>query len=142
MDKLEPLLSVISEVRLRIGDNRQAATLKLAMNLNIAAQVEGLAEALTLARDAGLADDVFFGALGRNVGYSGVTRLKEPKLRARDYAPQFSVKHLLKDLRLAAKTGRGGQFPLLATLQEIYDHSVEMGMADEDIAAVIRRLER
>ena len=39
-----------------------------------------------------------------NVGRSGLSDLKEPKLRAGDYAPQFSLKHMDKDLRLALET--------------------------------------
>src|SRR5690606_13141115 len=59
--ELEPLLALVSSTRLHIGGHRQAATLKLAMNLNIAAQMEALAEAATLVRRAGIDDDVFFG---------------------------------------------------------------------------------
>jgi 3-hydroxyisobutyrate dehydrogenase-like beta-hydroxyacid dehydrogenase len=46
-----------------------------------------------------------------NVAWSGLSALKEPKLRAGDYAPQFSVKHMLKDLRLAlaARPGEGSR---------------------------------
>src|SRR3990170_2314309 len=82
IDELEPVLSVISSKRFVIGTNEQACTFKLAMNLNIAAQMEGLAEALTMSRTAGISDDVFFGALAQNVSYSGLVKLKEPKLRA------------------------------------------------------------
>jgi 3-hydroxyisobutyrate dehydrogenase-like beta-hydroxyacid dehydrogenase len=138
--ELEPLLSLVSETRFHIGTNRQAATLKLAMNLNIAAHMQGLAEALTMARRAGLNDDLFFTALAKNVSYSGVTRLKEPKLRAGDFSPQFSVKHLLKDLKLAAHTVGGDEFPLLDTLQGCYHAAAINGLADEDISAVIKQI--
>lgn len=140
MAELEPLFSIISELRYRIGTNRQAATLKLAMNLNIAAQMEGLAEALTLVRRAGLGDELFFSALSKNVGYSGVTRLKEAKLKAGDFAPQFSVKHLLKDLRLAGQIGPDQRLPLLAALQSCYAEAAAAGLAEEDISAVIKQL--
>jgi 3-hydroxyisobutyrate dehydrogenase-like beta-hydroxyacid dehydrogenase len=140
MNAVDELLSLVSEIRYRIGTNRQASTLKLAMNLNIAAHVQGLVEALTMARNAGLADDVFFSALSRNVGYSGVTKLKEPKLRTADFAPQFSVKHLLKDLKLAAGVTGCEEFPLLETLQGCYHAATLEGMGDEDISAVIKLL--
>jgi 3-hydroxyisobutyrate dehydrogenase-like beta-hydroxyacid dehydrogenase len=77
--ELEPLLSLVSSHRFVIGNASQAASLKLAMNLNIAAQMEALSEALTLSRRAGISDDVFFEALGKNASYSGLTKLKEPK---------------------------------------------------------------
>jgi len=51
------------------------------------------------------------------VSYSGVTKLKEAKLRAADFAPQFSVKHMHKDMRLAAATAGGADYPLLQTVR-------------------------
>ncbi len=140
MAELESLLLLISETRFPIGTNKQAATLKLAMNLNIAAHMQGLVEALTMARRAGVGDELFFTALAKNVSYSGVTRLKEPKLRAGDFSPQFSVKHLLKDLKLAAHTVGGDEFSLLETLQGCYQAAALNGLADEDISSVIKRL--
>lgn len=140
MDDLDALLALVSQARLRIGDHRQAATLKLAMNLNIIAQMEALAEALTLARRGGVSDDVFFGALARNVGYSGLVKLKEPKLRAADFSPQFSVKHMHKDMRLAAALPGAGALPLLATLRERLAEAEARGWSEEDFAALIKLL--
>ena len=140
--ELEPLLSLVSVKRFVIGTNEQACTLKLAMNLNIAAQLEGLAEALTLARRAGVSDAVFFDALSQNVSYSGVTKLKELKLRAEDYAPQFSVKHLHKDLRLASRTAACDDFPVLEAVREAFKTAEARGLGDEDISAVIKLLDQ
>lgn len=137
----EPLLSLVSGTRFPIGTNRQAATLKLAMNLNIAAHMQGLVEALTLARRAGVSDETFFTVMAKNVGYSGVTKLKEPKVRAGDFSPQFSVKHLLKDLRLASRTAGCDEYPLLDTVREILHHASEAGWADEDFSAIIKLME-
>jgi 3-hydroxyisobutyrate dehydrogenase-like beta-hydroxyacid dehydrogenase len=138
--RLDPLLALVSAHRLVIGTNEQACTLKLAMNLNIAAQMQGLSEALTLSRRAGLADEVFFGALAKNVGYSGLTKLKEPKLRANDFSAQFSVKHMHKDMRLAALTAAGGNFPALKSVREALQAAEAGGLGDEDISAVIKML--
>ncbi len=136
--ELEPLLGLVSATRLHIGNNEQATTLKLAMNLNIAAQLQALCEALTMVRRSGVSDDVFFNALGKNVSYSGVTKLKEPKLRAGDYAPQFSVKHMLKDLRLASRINGCEDFPVLDSVRDRLAQADRAGYADEDIAAVMK----
>lgn len=140
--ELEPVLALVSEVRLPIGDHRQAATLKLAMNLNIAAQMEALCEALALVRRAGVGDDVFFGALARNASYSGVTKLKEPKLRAGDFSPQFSVKHMLKDLRLASRINGCEDFPVLDTVRDCLAAADRAGYGDEDFSALFKLLQR
>ena len=139
--EVEPLLALVSQAQFHIGDHRQAVTLKLAMNLNIAAQMEALSEALMMARRAGISDDVFFGALGKNVGYSGLTKLKEPKLRAGDFAPQFSVKHMLKDMRLASVVNGCEDFPVLDTVRDRLAAAERAGWGEEDFAALIKLLE-
>lgn len=139
--ELEPLLALISAKRFVIGTNEQACAFKLAMNLNIAAQMQGLAEALTMSRRAGISDDVFFDALSQNVSYSGLTKLKEPKLRADDFAPQFSIKHLHKDLRLASGTAGCADFPILDALRETLKTAEARGYGDLDYSAVIKVLQ-
>ncbi len=138
VDQLEPLLALVSATRFHIGTHRQATSLKLAMNLNIAAQMQGLIEALVVARRSGIPDALFFEVMGKNVGYSGVTKLKQPKLTGGDFSPQFSVKHLLKDLRLASRMNGCEDFPLLDTLRERLAAADRAGLGDEDFSALIK----
>jgi 3-hydroxyisobutyrate dehydrogenase-like beta-hydroxyacid dehydrogenase len=136
----EPVLAHISEFRFRIGTHRQAAALKLAMNMQIACLMEALSEAITYARRAGISDDVFFRVLERNVGQSGLTKLKEPKVRNADFSPQFSVKHLQKDLRLALEASGEGAYPATASVLRQLRAATERGWADEDFAALLKLL--
>ena len=140
LDAVESVLQLVSDTRFRIGTGEQASVLKLAMNLNIAAQMEALSESLIFARRAGIGDDTFFAALAKNVSYSGVTKLKEAKLRAADFAPQFSVKHMSKDMRLAAATAAGADYPILQTVRLRLAAAEERGIGDEDFSALIRLL--
>jgi 3-hydroxyisobutyrate dehydrogenase len=136
--ELEPLLSLVSATRLSIGTPSQAAALKLSMNLNLAIQMEGLIEALTLARRAGVPDDRFFQALAINAGYSGLAKLKEKKLREADFAPQFSIKHMLKDMRLASGMPAGGGLPALDLVRARLAAADKAGFADEDFSALMK----
>jgi len=138
--EVEPVLSLVSAARLHIGDHRQAAALKLAMNLNIAVQTQGLVEARALAAAAGIGDDVFYGALAKNVSYSGIVKLKEPKLRAGDYSPQFSIKHLHKDLRLASLAAGCAEMPALDVVREQLKTAEARGFGDEDFIALTKVL--
>jgi 3-hydroxyisobutyrate dehydrogenase-like beta-hydroxyacid dehydrogenase len=138
--ELEPLLSLVSAHRYIIGTNEQACTLKLAMNLNLAAQMQALSEALTLSRRAGITDAVFFDAMSKNAGASGLTKLKEAKLRNADFSPQFSVKHMHKDMRLASRTAACNDFPVLDAVREALKTAEARGMGDEDISALIKLL--
>ena len=138
--ELESTLALVSGARLHIGDHRQAAALKLAMNLNIAVQTQALIEARALAASAGIGDEVFYGALSKNVGYSGLVKLKEPKLRAGDFSPQFSVKHLHKDLRLASLAAGCAELPALDAVREQLKTAEARGFGDEDFIALAKVL--
>jgi 3-hydroxyisobutyrate dehydrogenase-like beta-hydroxyacid dehydrogenase len=140
--EVEPILSLVSATRFHIGTHLQATSIKLAMNLNIAAQTEGLAEALTIARNAKIPDELFFDVISKNVGYSGLTKLKQPKLLQNDFTPQFSVKHLLKDLRLASRMNGCQDFPVLDTMREQLAAAERAGMGDEDFMAIIKLLKK
>ena len=139
LDAVEPLLALVSETRFRLPNVRQAAALKLAMNLNIAAQMQALSESLTFARRAGIEDDFYFQALAKNVSNSGLARLKEGKLKARDFAPQFSIKHMHKDMRLA-EAALGSPMPLLETVRGCLARAEAHGMGDDDFSSLIRLL--
>jgi len=141
VERADSILARLSQKRFPIGLPEQAATLKLACNLQIACQMEALCEALAWARSAGIPDDTFFSALRVNAAWSGLSQLKEPKLKSRDYSPQFSVKHMLKDMRLAVQTGRE-RLPLGAAVADRLRLAAENRSADEDISALYRNLDR
>jgi len=139
LDAVEPLLALVSETRFRLPTVAQAAALKLAMNLNIAAQMEALAESLTFARQAGIPDDFYFQVLAKNVSHSGLARLKEDKLRSGDFSPQFSVKHMHKDMRLA-EASQAAELPLLGAVRGCLARAEAQGMGDDDFSSLIRLL--
>ena len=110
------------------------------MNLNIAGVGQALCESLSLARAAGISDDVYFAALAQNVSRSGLSDLKEGKLRQRDYAPQFSLKHMGKDLRLALETAAELPVDLNQTknLLASYERGMAAGWQDDDFIGLLR----
>jgi 3-hydroxyisobutyrate dehydrogenase-like beta-hydroxyacid dehydrogenase len=139
-----PILKSLSSAILYIGPIGAASSLKLAMNINIAGVAQILCESLMLSRRAGIPDDVYFSALARNVAHSGLSDLKEPKLRQHDYNPQFSLKHMAKDLRLALETATELSLSLEQTshLKEIYDRGMANGWKDDDFIGLVRLLEK
>ena len=135
-----PVLQRLSAHILHIGALGTASSLKLAMNLNLAVMAEALSESLSLARAEGIADDKFFEALHLNVGRSGLSDLKEPKFCAKDYAPQFSLKHMNKDLRLALETAGDLDLPVTKTLKLFYNKGMDSEFGDDDFIGLIRLL--
>ncbi len=140
IEKARPVLQRIGAQILHVGELGTASSLKLAMNLNLALMAEALSESLTLTRAEGISDEKFFEALRLTVGRSGLSDLKEPKLRSEDYAPQFSLKHMNKDLRLALETADEINLPLATTLKAFYNKGMESNLGEDDFTGVIRLL--
>ena len=144
IEKARPVLEPISKSILHIGPLGSASSLKLAMNLNIAGVAQALCESLMLCRKSGIPDSVYFRALASNAAHSGVSDLKEPKLEKGDYSPQFSIKHMAKDLRLTMETAADHSLPLelAARLNAIYDQGIAAGWANDDYIGLVRLLEK
>jgi len=144
VEKARPILEPLSSAILHIGPLGSASTLKLAMNLNIAGIGQTLCESLELCRRTGIPDDIYFSALAPNVARSGVSDLKGPKLRQRDYSPQFSLKNMAKDLRLALETAAELSLTIEQTghLKGIYDQGIAAGWADDDFIGLMRLLDK
>jgi len=140
VEKATPVLKRLSTARLHVGPIGSASSLKLAMNMNLALMMEALSESLTLARAEGIPDDKFFEALHLNVGKSGLSDLKETKLKGANYAAQFSLKHMDKDLRLALETANGIALPSAKTLKSFYESGIKAGYGEDDFSGVIRLL--
>jgi hypothetical protein len=64
-------------------------------------------------------------------------------LRQKDYSPQFSLKHMAKDLRLALETAAELSLPLeqTAILKSIYDRGMAAGWSDDDFVGLMRLLD-
>lgn len=142
IEKARPVLQRISTQMLHVGELGTASSLKLAMNLNLALMAEALGESLSLARAAGIADEKYFEALHMNVGRSGLSELKESKFKTEDYAAQFSLKHMNKDLKLALETAGDLGLPAAQALKTFYSKGMDAGLGDDDFIGVVRLLRK
>ncbi len=139
LDRVEPVLSTLSRKCFRLSRPGQAATIKLAMNLQISAITEALCGGVAWSRGAGLADDEFFDVLRENVAWSGLAELKEPKIRAGDFSPQFTIRNMHKDMRLASESCPL-DLPLLPFVRERLRVAEEAGFGEDDFASLLRLL--
>lgn len=140
MERAEPVLARVSQLRHRIGTVGQAAALKLSFNVLVAVLMEGMCESLVTARRAGIPDSVYFDCLRGTPFWSGFHTLKEPKLRSGDYSPQFSVKHMNKDLRLATEMSGEPVLPLASAVRDRLGELSAAGLAEQDMSALLTKL--
>lgn len=138
--RVKPTLGHISAQQFEIGTPKQAATIKLSMNLQLAAMVEALSESIQMSRNAGITDDTYFEVMKHNAAWSGLAALKEPKLRNADYAPQFSIKNMHKDMRLAKQSSEQA-LPILQEVCKCLQQAEDSGYGEDDFISLIRTLE-
>ena len=138
--RARPILEASSKEIIEIGEIGQATTIKVATNMITAATVQSAAEALALLQEAGLPLTKFVEAMEGNGSNSGTLKMKLPKMLSGDFDPQFSVKHMLKDVEIAARLGRshGLRLAIAEVARDALADQVQQGHADEDYAAVVR----
>jgi 3-hydroxyisobutyrate dehydrogenase-like beta-hydroxyacid dehydrogenase len=144
IEKLKPLFAATGKKFFRMGGIGKGQTAKLVMNLQIALIYEGFAEALTLATKLGVDAETLLPLIEASMVHSGVVEYKAPFVLKRDFAPNFPLRLMRKDIRLtleAAKEARV-KLPGLETEEEIYDVATEDGYEDLDYAATLTLLEK
>jgi 3-hydroxyisobutyrate dehydrogenase-like beta-hydroxyacid dehydrogenase len=140
LSRAEAVLGHLSAVRHQVGSEAQAAALKLSFNVHVAITMEALCESLSLARQSDVSDDAYFRILQGTALWSGFHNLKDQKLRQSEFSPQFSIKHMLKDVRLATELARPSSAPIAEAVRDRLRSASERGLSEEDIAALIKLL--
>jgi 3-hydroxyisobutyrate dehydrogenase len=141
--RARPLLGAMGQVIVHVGALGQGEMLKLINNSVGAANAAALAEALLLARAAGLDLDAFAQVLANGSGASTQLDLKADAMRAHDYTPLFKTAHMLKDVRLCLDEAQaaGMPFPAAAHARDLLAATVGRGHGEEDYAALIEAAE-
>ena len=133
LKEAEPILSVMGKKLFHLGPNGAGQTIKLAMNLILALQVDALAEALALTTRAGIPGEKLVEVMQSSMARSGVLDVKAPNLLKGEYVPSFPLRLMHKDLGLALDLANqlGVALPATAAAREIY--SAVKGAAKEDL---------
>jgi 3-hydroxyisobutyrate dehydrogenase-like beta-hydroxyacid dehydrogenase len=135
-----PVISAMGKKLFHLGPNGAGQTIKLAMNLLLALQVDAFAEALALVTGAGLAGEKLVEVMQSSMARSGVLDVKAPVMLKADYTPSFPLRLMHKDLSLALDLGNqlGVPLPAAAAAREIYNSVKGSSKDDLDYAAVYK----
>jgi 3-hydroxyisobutyrate dehydrogenase-like beta-hydroxyacid dehydrogenase len=127
-----------------LGPHGAGQTIKLAMNLLLALQVDAFAEALALVTGAGLRGEKLVEVMQSSMARSGVLDVKAPVMLNADYKPSFPLRLMHKDLSLALDLGNqiGVPLPAAAAAREIYNSVKGSAKDDLDYAAVYKFWQR
>lgn len=129
----EPVLRVLGKKWFHLGPNGAGQTIKLAMNLILALQVDALAEALALVTAAGLQGEKLVEVMQSSMARSGVLDIKSQNLLKGDYTPSFPLRLMHKDMRLALELAQQTHVELPATSAAFKTYSTVKEQAKEDL---------
>jgi 3-hydroxyisobutyrate dehydrogenase-like beta-hydroxyacid dehydrogenase len=138
LDRVEPVLQAIGKRLFLLGPNGAGQTVKLAMNLILALEVQALAEGLELVTNSGVEPAKLLEVLQSSMGRAPVLDVKAPVILKRDFTPSFPLRLMHKDLRLAMELAKenGIELPAGAAAYQAYSVVKAAAKSDVDYAAI------
>lgn len=136
----EPVIGVMGKKWFLLGPNSAGQTIKLAMNLILALEVDALAEGLALVTAAGLPGERLVEVLQSSMGRAAVLDVKAPPMLKGEYAPSFPLRLMRKDVGLALDLAKQVGITLPAGAAAFSTYSAVQNAAKEDLdyAAVMK----
>jgi 3-hydroxyisobutyrate dehydrogenase-like beta-hydroxyacid dehydrogenase len=142
-ERARPVLEVLGDpAKLRhCGPVGAGLVVKLANNFLGAVGAAASAEALALAREAGVDPHLVVEAVSGGTGANWqLANLMPRKVLAGDFAPGFKIAHMAKDLRIATElaASMGVEAPVLALARARFEEARDRYGPDVDYGAVSR----
>lgn len=134
-----PLFRTLSREPRLVGPVGQAATLKLALNQLIAAEIAAFALSLGLVQRAGIPVNTFMAILQESALFAPMFEKKLPRLLSRDYQhPNFSTRHLMKDVELFLKeaAGYGLTTSTAEGIRPVLEQTIALELGEADYSAI------
>jgi len=133
LEGVAPVLGALGKRWFHLGPHGAGQTVKLAMNMILALQVDALAEALALVTAGGVPGERLVEVMQSSMARSPLLDIKAPMMLERKYTPSFPLRLMHKDLGLALDLANqlGVALPATAAAREIYN-AVKGAAKNED----------
>ena len=117
---------------------------KLSQNLILSNILMAFNEGMVLATKGGVDPKLMLDILENSAARSGMISAKAPAVFRRDFAPNFSVKWMHKDVGLMIDSAKdlGVPVPLTAITQQMLQAAIAEGLSEEDMCSSIKVLEK
>ena len=142
-DRWRPVLESVLPRAVLVGRVGQAMVLKLVANLMVALNSAAAAEALTLARRAGLDMDLTLRLLTASAANSRMLELRGPMMVRGEFPAQMKLELFMKDLHLMQEAAAvvGAPLPFTDLAERLYEAARAAGHGSEDLAVVVTALD-
>ena len=137
-ERLKSLLLDIGPRVLHVGDNGLGLVMKIAINLNLAVQMQGFCEGILLAEKSGITREVAVDMMTHSAVASPMVQYRGPFVLQQPAEAWFNVNMMQKDLLLAMDMSRQLSVPVPATAlcNEFLTAARGMGWGKKDFAVV------
>jgi 3-hydroxyisobutyrate dehydrogenase len=138
-ERASPLFESMGERVVRMGESGHGTMAKVIANTVSAINAAALAEALTMARAAGLDLDAWLEIARAGSSGSTMLELKAGPMVDHDFEPLFKLEQMLKDVRhcMAEARALGVELRLAEIAERLYAEAEDGGRGGEDFAAVV-----
>jgi len=139
LEEVRPVLEAMSKEILSLGPVGSGAKLKLINNFLCGVQVASLAEGIAWIERSGLDREQALAFLKSGAPGSPLLGNLSARMTSRDYAVNFLLKLMSKDLLYAGKAAAesGLELTTAANARMLFEQAVAQGYGDEDMSAVI-----
>lgn len=140
LDGARELLSLLGREVLHVGPTGSGALVKLINNFICGVQAASFAEALALVSVSGLDRDKCIAVLANSALASPLIKRMLASMDTNDYAPNFPLKLMAKDIGYAIReaSSRGLILQTAAPALEVFKHAVAEGLGDQDFSAIVK----
>lgn len=141
LEKVRPVLTVMSKAITHLGPTGSGALLKLINNFVCGAQVAGLAEGLAMIERSGLDRAKALEILTGGAPGSPLVKTIAGRMTASDYTPNFLLRLMAKDLTYARQEAAGRSLDLAtaAAALKLFENALAAGHGEKDMSAVIEQ---
>jgi 3-hydroxyisobutyrate dehydrogenase-like beta-hydroxyacid dehydrogenase len=138
VERATPILLAIGKLVQHMGPAGAGTAMKLMVNASMAAQLAAVVELLGMAERLGIGAEQAMEVYNSTAVASPWIKANAPALLARDYAPQFAVELIEKDLNyaLAAAATAGAQVPVTQAAQRAYAAALAQGLSEQNMTAL------
>lgn len=142
LDKVRPVLAAMSKSVMAVGPVGSGTLLKLINNFLCGVQLAALAEAMTMIERGGLDREKALELLTTGAPGSPLVKVVSQRMTTQQYAPNFRLHLMAKDLSYAIEEGKRLSIDLTTATAALgsLQRAIADGHGDKDMAALVETL--
>ena len=143
-ERARPVFEAMGKNIKHVGPSGAGSVVRLVNQLLVAINLAGVVEGIVLGTKAGVDPNVMLEVLSTSFGGSAMLNRAVPLILERNFQPGTPVNLILKDMGLIKELGHELAVRLLlgSVAEEVFGEARALGWGEEDMAGLVRTLER